>query len=411
MKSSHLLIAVASTLVFEQCASQKKSTTNNVDLPSPYATPSTTRNSKVIGWPEGKTPVAPEGFVVTKFAGELNNPRWFYVTQNGDILVSESQTNRKKSANDIILFRDTDGDGKPDVRQIFMKDLNQPFGMLVLNNWFYVGNTDGIYRYPYKPGQLEIKEAGQKILDLTPGGYNNHWTRNILANADGSKIYVSTGSSSNDGEHGIEAENRRACILAINPDGSGERLYASGLRNPIGTAWEPVTKKLWTVVNERDELGDDLVPDYLTSVQEGGFYGWPYAYFGPNEDPRWKGKTPDGLLQKTLVPDVPMGAHTACLGLAFYTKNDFPKKYQGGAFIGEHGSWNRSQFSGYKVAFVPFQNGKPSGKPEDFLTGFMADETKNEAYGRPVGVTVLADGSMLVADDAGNTIWRVSAKK
>ncbi|MDQ6609469.1 MAG: PQQ-dependent sugar dehydrogenase, partial [Bacteroidota bacterium] len=353
MKPSHLLIALAGILFFQQCTSQKKNTAvtsnSNTDLPAPYATPSTTRNSKVIGWPEGKTPIAPDGFVVTKFAGELNSPRWFYVTPNGDILVSESQTNRKRSANDIILFRDTDGDGKPDVRQTFMKGLNQPLGMLVWKNWFYVGHTDGIYRYPYQQGQLEITEAGQKILDLTPGGYNNHWTRNILANGDGTKFYVSTGSSSNDGEHGMEAENRRACILEINPDGSGERIFASGLRNPIGTAWEPITKQLWTVVNERDDLGDDLVPDYLTSVQDGGFYGWPYAYFGPNEDPRWKGKTPDGLLQKTIVPDVPMGSHTACLGLAFYTKTAFPKKYQGGAFIGEHGSWNRSQFSGYKV--------------------------------------------------------------
>jgi glucose/arabinose dehydrogenase len=397
------------------CSAQKTKTkkkkTIQVDLPEPYATPDTKRNSKVIGWPEGKTPIAPEGFVVTKFADKLNSPRWFYVTPNGDLLVSESQTNRKKSANDIILFRDTDHDGTPDLRQTFMKDLNQPLGMLVYKNWFYVGNTDGIYRYSYTAGQTEITEKGEKILDLTPGGYNNHWTRNIIASEDYSKFYVSTGSGSNDGEHGIESENRRACILEINPDGTGERVYAYGLRNPIGTAFEPSTKKLWCVVNERDNLGDDLVPDFLTEVKNGGFYGWPYSYFGPHEDPRWAGKIPDGLLDKTLVPDVAMGAHASCLGLAFYTKKAFPKRYQGGAFVGEHGSWNRSKFNGYKVAFVPFKDGAPGGPPEDFLTGFIADENKNEVYGRPVGVFVLDDGSLLVADDAANVIWKVSLKK
>ncbi|MEO8110201.1 MAG: sorbosone dehydrogenase family protein [Ginsengibacter sp.] len=415
MKKMHfVLYTLVIAFAFSNCNSQKKiateKTTAQINLPEPYATPDTKRNSKVIGWPEGKTPIAPKGFKVTKYAGNLNNPRWFYITPNGDLLVSESQTSRKKSANNIILFRDTNGDGKPDIRQTFMKDLNQPLGMLVLGNWFYVGNTDGIYRYPYKPGQLEITANGEKITDLPPGGYNNHWTRNLIANADGTKLYVSTGSGSNDGEHGMEQEKRRACILEMKPDGSEEKVYAYGLRNPIGTAWEPATKKLWCVVNERDNLGDDLVPDYFTHVEEGGFYGWPYSYFGPHEDPRWKGKIPTGLLEKTLVPDVSMGAHTACLGLAFYTKKQFPEKYQGGVFIGEHGSWNRSQFAGYKVTFVPFKNGKPSGSPEDFLTGFIADESKNEVYGRPVGVTVMADGSMLVADDAGNSIWKVGMK-
>ncbi len=402
-------------LMWAGCTPPQKTTTGNlsqkVELPPPYATPDTRKNSKVIGWPEGKTPVAPTGFVVTKFAAGLNSPRWFCITPNGDILVAESQTNKKKSANDIILFRDENGDGQPDLRKVFMKDLNQPLGMLVYKDWLYVGNTDGIYRYPYTPGQTEITEKGEKIVDLTPGGYNNHWTRNIIANADSTKFYVSTGSGSNDGEHGIESENRRACILEINPDGSGERIYAYGLRNPIGTAFEPSTRKLWCVVNERDNLGDDLVPDFLTEVKEGGFYGWPYSYFGPHEDPRWKGKIPEGLLAKTLVPDVSMGAHSSCLGLAFYTQNLFPKKYQGGAFVGEHGSWNRSQFNGYKVAFVPFKDGKPNGPPEDFLTGFIADESKSEVYGRPVGVLVMRDGSLLVADDAANTIWRVSVKK
>jgi glucose/arabinose dehydrogenase len=323
--------------------------------------------------------------------------------------VSESRTNRKTSPNDIVLFRDSDHDGLPETRQTFMKDLNQPLGMLLLNNWFYVGNTDGVYRYHYTPGQTEITEKGEKILDLPAGGYNNHWTRNLLPNADGSKIYVTVGSGSNVAEHGIDNEIRRADILEINPDGTGERIFASGIRNPVGLAWEPVTHTLWTAVNERDNLGDDLVPDYLTSVKEGGFYGWPYAYYGPHPDPRLNGERPD-LVQKTIVPDVDLGSHTASLGLAFYTKKTFPKKYQGGAFIGQHGSWNRSSFVGYKVVFVPFDNGKP-GKPEDFLTGFIADESKNEVYGRPVGVIVLDDGSLLVADDDAGTIWRVSVKE
>jgi len=399
-------------MIVENCASQKKmvqsNPANNVNLPEPFATPAVKKNSKVIGWPEGKMPTAPNGFLVTKFADKLNSPRWFYVTPNGDLLVSESQTNRNKSASDIILFRDIDHDGKPDMRQTFMKDLNQPLGMLVLNGWFYVGNTDGVYRYHYTPGQTEITEKGEKILDLPAGGYNNHWTRNILPNADSSKLYVTVGSGSNVAEHGMDNEKRRADILEINPDGTGERIFASGIRNPVGLAWEPVTHTLWTAVNERDNLGDDLVPDYLTSVKDGGFYGWPYAYYGPHPDPRMNGDRPD-LVQKTIVPDVDLGSHTASLGLTFYTKKLFPKQYQGGAFIGQHGSWNRSRFVGYKVVFVPFDNGRP-GKPEDFLTGFIADESKNEVYGRPVGVFVLDDGSLLVADDAANTIWRISLK-
>lgn len=404
----YLLISIT---VLNSCASQrnlKTKTTNKVDLPAPFATESARKSSKVIGWPEGKTPVAPPGFTVTKYADKLTNPRWIYVTPNGDILVSESMTNKQRSPNTIILFRDTNKDGTPDVRTTFMKDLNQPLGMLILNGWFYVANTDGVYRYPYKAEQTEISAAGEKILSLPAGGYNNHWTRNLIANADGSKIYVSVGSGSNVAEHGMENEIRRACILEINPDGTGERIYADGIRNPVGMDWQPGTNILWTAVNERDHLGDELVPDYVTSVKDGGFYGWPYAYFGPNEDPRMKGQRPD-LVQKTLVPDVSVGAHTASLGLAFYTKKVLPKKYHNGAFVGQHGSWNRSVFSGYKVVFIPFNDGKP-GTPEDFLTGFIADESKNEVYGRPVGVTVLADGSMLVADDSGKTIWRVSAK-
>ncbi|MDC0709171.1 sorbosone dehydrogenase family protein [Stigmatella sp. ncwal1] len=396
-------------------------------LPAPDTSHDIQRYSKVIGWREDQTPVAPEGFQVTRFASGLRNPRWIYVLPNKDILVAEASSefkdakdkeeaqrtgktvsqNMGNSANQITLFRDADGDGTPEVREVFLSRLQQPLGMLLLKDQFYVAHTNGLWRYPYQTGQTTLQARGEKILDLPAGGYNNHWTRNLLANADGSRIYVSVGSASNIGEHGMDEEKRRANILEIRPDGSQERIYASGLRNPVGMGWAPGTQTLWTVVNERDNLGDNLVPDYLTHVQEGGFYGWPYAYFGPHEDPRLAGQQPD-LVKKTLVPDVPLGAHTASLGLAFYDQKAFPAKYQGGAFIGQHGSWNRSELSGYKVVFVPFQNGKPSGPPEDFLTGFISNLEKAEVHGRPVGIAVLPDGALLVADDASNTLWRVA---
>jgi len=399
-----------------------------VNLPAPYTTKSATNRVNVVGWPAGKMPTAPAGFAVAEYAGQLESPRWLYVAPNGDVLVAESSTIpkttpmkvvaklnldrsrslRAESANRITLFRDTNHDGKPDLRTTFLTGLNQPFGLLVLGNFFYVANTDGVLRFPYQPGATKITGSGQRILDLPAGGYNNHWTRNLLAGPDHAKIYVTVGSSSNVQEHGAGEEVRRANILEINPDGTGEKVYASGLRNPVGLAWAPGTTTLWTAVNERDELGDELVPDYLTSVHKGGFYGWPYAYYGPNEDPRRKNERPD-LVRKTLVPDVPLGPHTASLGLAFYDQTAFPAKYRNGAFIGQHGSWNRSAFSGYKVVFVPFANGRPSGPPEDFLTGFLAGGDSKDAYGRPVGVATLPDGSLLVADDAADRIWRVSA--
>ena len=398
-----------------------------VPLPAPYASKSTTRRVNIKDWPAGRTPTAPPGFTVTEFAGQLVSPRWLYVLPNGDVLVAEAATLpkgvkktvaaelhldqskalRPTSANRLTLLRDTDHDGRPDVRETFLAGLDQPFGMLLLGNTFYVANTNGVLRFPYQPGQTKITAPGQKILDLPEGGYNNHWTRNLLASADGRKIYVTVGSGSNVQEHGAENEVRRANILEINPDGTGEKIFASGLRNPIGMAWQPGTQRLWTVVNERDELGDELVPDYLTSVREGGFYGWPYAYYGQNEDPRRKGERPD-LVNQTLVPDVPLGAHVAALGLTFYDQTAFPARYRNGAFIGEHGSWNRKTFSGYKVVFVPFANGKP-GPPEDFLTGFLAGNGRDDGYGRPVGVAVLPDGALLVADDAGGKVWRVAA--
>jgi len=399
--------------------------TQTLDLPKP--TESKKKFSEVIGWPAGKTPTAPTGFTVTEFAAGLENPRWAYVLPNGDVLVAESQTERKgikkvvakvngqaksgaegESANRITLLRDSNGDGKPEVREVFLSGLNQPFGMLLVGNTFYVANTDGILTFPYRQGQTKITAPGKKILALPAGGYNNHWTRNLLANGDNSKIYVSVGSGSNVAENGMENEVRRANILEIAPDGSGERVYASGLRNPVGMAWEPSTKTLWTAVNERDELGDELVPDYITSVKQGAFYGWPFAYYGPTEDPRRQGERPD-LVQKTVTPDVPLGAHTASLGLSFYTGTAFPAPYRNGAFVGQHGSWNRSAFSGYKVVFVPFKEGKPAGKPQDFLTGFIANPESGEVYGRPVGTFQLPDGSLLVTDDAGGKLWRVTA--
>lgn len=400
------------------CTAQKKMTSSTSSLeiinlkdtlPPPFATPAVRNNSKVIGWPEGKTPLAPPGFIVTKFADTLKNPRWIYVGPNEDIFVSESRTG-KNSANRITLFRDADHDGKPELRETFLTGLNSPLGMLILGDKFYVGNTDALMIFPYQQGQTSITTEGKKILDLPAGGYNNHWTRNVISNAERSKLYVTVGSGSNVGDHGMENEVRRANILEINPDGSGEEIYASGLRNPVGMAWAPGTKTLWTAVNERDNLGDELVPDYITSVQRGAFYGWPFAYFGPNEDPRRKGERPD-LVAKTIRPDVSVGSHTASLGIAFYEKNTFPSKYYNGAFVGQHGSWNNSQLVGYKVIFVPFKNGKPSGPPEDFLTGFIADMQKSEVYGRPVCVAVLGDGSILVTDDAANTIWRVTYRK
>jgi len=398
----------------------------SVYLPAPYETKSTRNFCKVIGWPKGKMPTAPAGFKVNLFADGLDNPRNIYVAPNGDIFVSQANIELNafmrlgadiigvgasqkygKSANNILLFRDTNGDGVPDLKTVFLSGLNQPYGILVLGNAFYIANTDGIWKYPYTTGQTKITSPGKMILSLPAGGYNNHWTRNLRANADGTKIFVAVGSGSNVGENGMENEVHRADILEINPDGTGEKIYASGLRNPAGMDIQPGTGVLYTSVNERDELGDELVPDYFTSVKQGGFYGWPYAYFGPHPDPRLKGQCA-GLVKKTIIPDVSLGAHTASLGLVFYNGTKFPQRYINGAFIGQHGSWNRSTLSGYKVVFVPFINNKP-GKPEDFLTGFMTDPTKREVYGRPVGVAVTKDGALLVADDTSNKIWRVSA--
>ena len=375
-------------------------------LPPPNATRAVANPPTVILWPKGKTPIAPAGFEVSLFADELDNPRMIYVLPNGDVLVMESLPQQSPSR--IVLLRDTTKTGKPNLRQSFLRRLNMAFGMALIGNRFYVGNTDGIVVFPYRSGDTQIKRPPEKILDLPSGG---HYTRNLLADPAGKKLYISVGSSSNvDEQHVDEKDPRRAAILQVNPDGSGMRVFAAGMRNPVGMDWEPRTNTLWTVVNERDMLGDELVPDYLTGVRDGAFYGWPYAYFGQNEDPRKKGQRPD-LVAKTIKPDFALGSHAAALGLAFYQGTSFPAHYHGGAFIGMHGSWNRSDLVGYKVAFVPFQNGRPIGPLEDFLTGFIANQQTSQVYGRPVGVAVWTDGSLLVADDDAGKVWRVSAKK
>lgn len=378
-------------------------------LPKPYASESVRNRTSLVEWPEGKLPKAPEGFTVTKFADGFKNPRWTYIAPNGDYFVSDANT--RGSAGKIYILRDTTNDGLIDLKEVFLDDLKQPLGMLIIDSYFYVANTNGLYKYPYVKGQTILNpELGKKIVSLPAGGYNHHWTRNIITNSKKDKIYISVGSASNVGEYGMDEEIRRANILEVDLNGKNEKIYASGLRNPVGMDWNPITKQLWTVVNERDELGDNLVPDYATSVKENGFYGWPYSYFGTIEDPRLKGKAPQ-LVKTSIVPDIPLGSHTASLGLTFYTAEQFPETYKNGMFVGQHGSWNRSILSGYKVAFIPFKNGKPIGPPEDFLSGFIAEENNSQVYGRPVCVSVTPNGDLLVNDDSGGVIWKVSYKK
>ena len=381
------------------------------------------------GWPEGVVPKAAEGLAVNAYASGLDHPRWLYALPNGDVLVAESNAPKKEetdfsirkwiqgmvmkragakvpSANRISLLRDADGDGVAETKTAFLTDLHSPFGMTLIGNNLYVANTDAVVRFPYVAGETSIKTPGIKLADLPAGKINHHWTKNIIASEDGKKIYATVGSNSNVAENGMENEVNRAAILEIDVATGTTRLFASGLRNPNGMAWQPQSKALWTVANERDELGSDLVPDYLTSVIDGGFYGWPYSYYGQTVDTRVKPPRPD-LVAKAIAPDYALGAHTASLGLIFYTGNGLPQKYLNGAFIGQHGSWNRKPRSGYKVIFVPFVDGKPSGPSQDILTGFVSEE--GDAYGRPVGLTTDKAGSLLVADDVGNVIWRVKS--
>ncbi|WP_290790799.1 PQQ-dependent sugar dehydrogenase [Flavihumibacter sp. UBA7668] len=398
-------------------------------LPPPHATKSAMNFSNVIGWNEGETPLAPTGFTVTKYADKFQNPRWMYELPNGDVLVVESNTphgflekigaaiiganksnDMRNSANRVTLLRDSTGDGIPDLRTVFLEGLNLPFGLLLIKDKLYVANTDALMTYDYTEGQTKINSIGKKIIDLPAGKVNQHWTRNILTNKEQTKIYIAIGSGTNIADKGLEVEKDKARIWEINPDGTGLKVYASGLRNPVGMDWEPETQQLWVTVNERDKLGDELVPDYLTSVKEGGFYGWPFSYFGQHYDPRIKEEEQDSaLVKKAIVPDVALGAHTASLGLVFYNQTKFPAKYRGGAFVAQHGSWNKSRLSGYRIVFVPFRSGQPSGPPEDFLTGFIIDPAKDEVRGRPTGLVILKDGSMLLTDDTSDTIWRIAA--
>ena len=383
------------------------------------------------GWPPGTSPVAATGLVVNAFASGLDHPRWLYVLPNGDVLVAESNAPPRPddgggikglvakwimgragaavpSANRITLLRDTDGDGAADMRFALLTGLNSPFGMVLVGNDLYVANTDAIVRFPYKSGDTQIGAPGTKVVNLPAGSINHHWTKNVIASADGSRLYVSVGSNSNAADNGMENEVDRAAILEVDLVTGRSRVFASGLRNPNGLDWEPRSGALWTTVNERDELGSDLVPDYMTSVKDGAFYGWPYSYYGQHVDTRVKPERPD-LVARATVPDYALGAHTASLGLAFYRANLLPPRYAGGAFIGQHGSWNRKPRSGYKVIFVPFADGRPVGSPQDVLTGFVDDA--GDARGRPVGVAVDRAGAVLVADDVGNVIWRVTPAK
>ncbi|WP_441374429.1 PQQ-dependent sugar dehydrogenase [Acinetobacter lwoffii] len=397
-------------------------------LPKPKSSLLPTVNiAPAKGWPEGKMPTPATGLKVQAFAKGLQHPRWLYVLPNGDVLVAETDAPPKPddskgikgkimkwvmqragsshpSTNRISLLRDSNGDGVAEQKTVFLQNLNSPFGMALVGNMLYVANTDVLMRFPYQNGATQITAAGTKVLDLPAGRLNHHWTKNVIANPAGSKLYITVGSNSNVAENGLEQEQGRALIMEFDIASAQARPFATGLRNPNGMDWQPQSGALWTVVNERDELGNDLVPDYLTSVKEGAFYGWPYSYYGQHVDTRVKPQNPAQVV-RAISPDYALGNHTASLGLAFY-RADLMPQYRNGALIGQHGSWNRKPHSGYKVIFVPFQNGQPMGPPQDVLTGFLSDQ--GDAYGRPVGVAVDSSGAILVADDVGDVIWRVS---
>jgi glucose/arabinose dehydrogenase len=398
-------------------------------LPQPQTTLLPTVNiAPAKGWPANTKPLAALGTQVTAFASNLDHPRWLIVLPNGDVLVAESNAPAKPddakgikgwamnlvmgkagaktpSANRIALLRDTDGDGVADLRTTLLEGLNSPFGMALIGNVLYVANSDAIVKFPYARGDTKISAPGTTLIALPAGTINHHWTKNIIASGDGKKLFVTVGSNSNVAERGMQAEEARAAIWEVDVKTGTRRIFASGLRNPNGMAWEPMHTMLWTVVNERDELGSDLVPDYLTSVRENAFYGWPYSYYGQHVDERVKPQRPD-LVAAAVVPDYALGPHTASLGLAYSAGTTLPAEFANGMFIGQHGSWNRRPHSGYKVVFVPFKSGAPSGMPIDVLTGFLSDQ--GDAYGRPVGVVLDKTGALLVADDVGNVIWRVS---
>ncbi len=390
--------------------------------------------AEATGWTDGGMPVPGEELAVTAFARDLEHPRWLYVLPNGDVLAAESRAPAQpeddagggvighvrsvvmgwamglagaggESPDQIMLLRDKDGDGVAETKKVFLNGLHSPIGMALVGDTLYVANTDAVIGFPYEEGATEITAKGEKLADLPGGPINHHWTKTMVAGPDGKSLYVGVGSNSNIAENGMEAEENRAAILQIDIESGEPRVYASGLRNPVGMDWKPDSDELWTVVNERDELGSDLVPDYLTSVEEGGFYGWPYSYWGEHVDERVSPQKPE-LVEEAIVPDYALGNHVAPLGLAFSRGDLLPERYRSGAFVGEHGSWNRKPHSGYKVVFVPFQDGEPSGQPLNILTGFLSEDEK--ARGRPAGVAMDKSGALLVADDVGNTVWRVA---
>ncbi len=401
-------------------------------LPAPRARLVPTVNiAPAVGWPTGATPVAAEGLAVNAFASGLDHPRWLYVLPNGDVLVAESNApephdggfSLKKwvsglvmkragagvpSPDRIVLLRDADGDGVAETRSVFLDGLHSPFGMTLVEDTLYVADTDALRAFPYRAGETRIEDAGRTLAELPAGPINHHWTKNVVASRDGRRLYVTVGSNSNVAENGLEAEEGRAAIWEVDRASGRKRLFASGLRNPNGMAWEPRGGALWTVVNERDEIGSDLVPDYLTEVKDGAFYGWPFSYYGQHVDERVEARRPD-LVATARVPDYALGPHTASLGLAFASGDALPARFREGAFVGQHGSWNREPHSGYKVIFVPFAEGKPSGPPLDVLTGFL--DAEGRARGRPVGVAQDRHGALLVSDDVGNAVWRVTAKR
>ena len=368
------------------------------DLPPPKIENDVNNPPRVIARPEGAQLNLPPGFEVSVFAeGGFTRPRWLALAPNGDVFVADSMGSK------VFVLRDANKDGVAEERSVFAEGLKQPFGIAFWHDYVYIGNTDAVIRYAYKPGQLKAEGAPEKLADLPGLGYREHWTRNILFSPDGKKMYVTVGSETN---VSVEENSMRATITEFNPDGTGKRTYASGTRNPIGLAWLPGTKTMWAAVQERDLLGDNLVPDYVTEIKDGGFYGWPFGYLGV-EDPRRKGERPD-LVQKIITPNVLIQAHSAVLGMVFYQGRMFPSEYRGDAFVALHGSWNRRERTGYKIIRIRFKNGKPVGGYDDFLTGWMLDPNRREVWGRPVGLLVLPDGSMLIADDGANKIWRVS---
>jgi len=401
----------------------------NPALPPPsHSWIPTVHVASASSWPANATPKAAEGLAVNAFVTGLDHPRWLHVLPNGDVLVAETNAPPRPeegkgikaffmklfmkkagagvpSANRITLLRDVDGDGVAEVRTAFIENISSPFGMALVGDTLFVATADSVVRFPYKTGDTRITAAPVKVVDLPGGPRNHHWTKSLVASRDGSKLYAGIGSNSNVAEHGMAEETDRAAVAEIDVRSGTRRTFASGIRNPVGLAWEPSSGRLWAVANERDELGDDLVPDYLTSVTEGAFYGWPYSYYGQNVDERVKPQDPQ-LVARAIKPDYALGSHVAALGLTFAEGARLGPRFANGAFVGEHGSWNRKPRSGYAVVFVPFDGGKPAGKPVDVLTGFLDGD---DARGRPVGVAIDKRGSLLVADDVGNVIWRVSA--